>query len=109
MNNIGEKLERTLASIEDAIHSWQSKVRRLTNEPTFRAIPFLAKKCNVTTNSFYNIPALMSYKFSVQGEKNGCKLSLDDLAEIIVDTEDLGILETLETEIINKIKIKKNK
>ena len=100
MNNIGEKLERTLASIEDAIHSWQSKVRRLTNEPTFRAIPFLAKKCNVTTNSFYN---------KLQGEKNGCKLSLDDLAEIIVDTEDLGILETLETEIINKIKIKKNK
>ena len=100
MNKIEEKLQRTLNSIEDSIHSWQSKVRKLTSDLDFRAIPYLAKECNVTTNTFYN---------KLQGEKNGNKLSLYEFAKIIVATEDLDLIKTFQNEIINQITIKKNK
>lgn len=95
--NTEVKLEKTLLSIEDSIHEWQHRVRTKKGEPNFRAIPYLAKVCNVTTNTFYN---------KLQGEKNGNKLSMDDFVQIIVSTEDLELLNVLKEDIIQRIKIK---
>ena len=95
--NIGEFM---VDALEDSILSWQTKIRKLTNNPEFKAVTYLADKCGVTKGTFYKY---------LEGDKNRCKLGLKDFKEILVATEDLELLESFSNEVKQEILIKKNK
>lgn len=80
----------------DSIKEWEHKVRRETQDGNFRAIPHLAKVCDVEKRAFYNW---------LDGDNNGCKIGVKDLVEIIAVTKDYHLLDILKDEIVTKVKL----